>query len=605
MGPRESAKAGAEQLAHIWRAVGMVWRCAPGWTAANVTLIFVQGLLPLLSLYLMKLVVDSIATGLSGANAGEAFGRVMFFMLLAGGAMLFGALCSSIAGLVTQYQTQIVSDHMHDVLHAKSIEMDLEYYESAQYYDKQHRAQREGPSRPNSIVNGLIKVGQSAVSLLAITALLLSLHWGVALILFVAVVPETLVQLKFAGRMFRWQRQRTPTERQASYLHWMITGETHAKEIRLFDLGDLFRSRSRDVRRELRGERLDIAKRRSLAGLLAQAGAMLAIFGSYAFVAYRTVHGMLTMGDLVMYFGALQRGQGFLRGFLSGLAGLYENNLFLANLMEFLDLKPKVVDPPHPKPVPRPVETGLVFDHVGFRYPNGTRRVLEDITLRIGSGEIVALVGENGAGKTTLIKLLCRLYDPTVGTVTLDGVDLREFETAKLRREISVIFQDYVRYHQTARDNIWFGNVNGRVNQQRVIAAAQRAGAHEVISGLPKGYDTMLGKLFEDGEELSIGQWQKVALARAFMRDAQIIVLDEPTSALDAEAEYEVFKRFRQLAEGRTTILISHRFSTVRMADRIHFMKDGRIAESGTHDELLRRGGMYARLFEMQAQHYC
>jgi ATP-binding cassette subfamily B protein len=362
--------------------------------------------------------------------------------------------------------------------------------------------------------------------------------------------------------------------------------------------------RFRDLRRKLRGEKLGIAARRSVADLVAQTSATVAIYGSFAFIAYQTVQGVITLGDLVMYFMAFQRGQGFLQEMLSGLAGLYEDNLFLSNLYEFLDLKPKVVEPAHASPVPRPMQTGIVLNHVSFQYPTGARKVLEDVSLSIRPGEVVALVGENGSGKTTLVKLLCRLYDPTGGTITIDGMDLRRFETAALRREFSVLFQDYAQYHLTARENIWFGNTALPPDHERVVAAARDSGADDVIRGLPKGYETILGKLFEDGEELSIGEWQKVALSRAFLRDAQIIILDEPTSSLDAKAEYTIFQNFRKLAEGRTAILISHRFSTVRMADRIYVLKEGRIIEGGTHEELVSVGGTYARLFEMQAQHY-
>jgi ATP-binding cassette subfamily B protein len=310
------------------------------------------------------------------------------------------------------------------------------------------------------------------------------------------------------------------------------------------------------------------------------------------------------LGDLVMYYQAFQRVQGFLQGMLGSLAGLYEDNLFLSNLYEFLDLERKVIEPLHGRAFPQPMQTGIVFNHVGFQYPTGTRKVLEDVSLAIRPGEVVALVGENGAGKTTLVKLLCRLYDPTGGTITLDGVDLRRFETAALRREFSVLFQDYAQYHLTARENIWVGNTALPPDDERVVGAAGDSGADEVIRGLPKGYETVLGKLFEEGEELSVGEWQKVALSRAFLRDAQILVLDEPTTSMDAKAEYAVFQRFRKLVSGRTAVLISHRFSTVRMADRIYVLKDGRITEGGTHDELIHRGGTYAQLFEMQAQHY-
>ncbi|MGA9350204.1 MAG: ABC transporter ATP-binding protein, partial [Anaerolineae bacterium] len=478
------------------------------------------------------------------------------------------------------------------------------YYESPQYYDTLHRAQQEAPFRPTRILNGLVQVAQSGVSLLAMAGLLFSFHWGVAAILFVGVIPGVLVQLRYAGKMYRWQRQRTSAERRSWYFNWLLTGGMYAKEIRLFGLGSLFIRRFRDLRVQLRREKLEIATRRSVAELAAQASAGLAVFGSFIFIAYQAVQGTITLGDLVMYYQAFQRGQGYLRGVLSGLAGLYEDNLFLSNLYEFLDLKPRVVEPAHPKPVPQPMQAGIVFDRVSFQYPAGTRKVLEDITLTVRPGEVVALVGENGSGKTTLVKLLCRLYDPADGVITLDGMDLRQFEAAALRREISVIFQDYAQYHLTARENIWFGNLDLPPDDERIIAAAQQSGADDVIARLPQGYETTLGRWFEDGEELSIGEWQIIALARAFLRNTQIIVLDEPTSALDAKAEYKVFQKIRQLAEGRTAVLISHRFSTVRMADRIYVLNDGRVIESGSHDELVHLGGTYAHLFEIQAQPY-
>ena len=571
---------------------------------ASVALLVVQATLPLLALYLMKLVVDAVATGLTTSDKGAAFGRVAVLVGLAGAVALASALCRSLAGFVSEGQAHVVTDHMHDLLHAKSIELDLEYYESSQYLDTLQRAQQEASFRPTRILNGLIQVAQSGIGLLVMAGLLFSFHWGVAVILFTAAVPGVFIRTRYAAQIYRWQRQHTTTERRAWYFHWMLTGIVHAKEIRLFNLGSLFRRRFRDMRAQLRRERLAIATRRSAADLVSQSGLTLAVFGSYAFIAYRTVQGAITIGDLVMYYQAFQRGQEFLREMLGGLAGLYEDHLFLHSLYEFLDLDRKAVEPLVPKAVPRPMRTGIVFDHVSFQYPTGTRKVLQDITLTVRPGESVALVGANGSGKTTLIKLLCRLYDPTGGTITLDGIDLRDLETAALRREIGIIFQDYAHYHLTARENISFGNVEALSDHDRVVAAARHSGADDIIRGLKQGYGTILGNWFEDGEELSIGEWQKVALARAFMRDAQIVVLDEPTSSLDAKAEYEVFRQFRRLAKGRTTILISHRFSTVRMADCIYVLDDGRIVESGTHDQLVQAGGRYGRLFETQARQY-
>jgi len=600
----ETLKSKIQNSLRLRRALGLVWQSAPGWTLASIVLLVVQGLLPLASLYLMKLVLDTTTAGLAAADRGAAFRQVAFYVALLGGATLFERLCSSIAGMVSEVQSQTVTDTVQDVLHSRSVAADLEYYESSQYYDTMHRAQAEAPYRPTHIVNGLVQLAQSCLSLGAIAGLLVAFHWSLAVVLFGAALPGVLVRLRFSQIMYEWQRRRTSTERRAWYYHWLVTNDGSAKEIRLFQLGDLFIGRYRALRRQLRRERLAISARRSATDFGVGVLATLAVYGSYAFVAYRTVQGQITLGDLVMYYQAFQRGQGFLQGVLGGLAGLYEDNLFLSNFYEFMDLQPKVVEPAQPEPVPEPMRQGITFSHVNFQYPNSQRQVLEDINLTIRPGETVALVGENGSGKTTLVKLLCRLYDPDQGTIAIDGVDLRQLATADLRQRIGVIFQDYARYHLSARENIWFGDIHQSPDNGRIEAAARQAGADQVIGDLPHAYDTVLGKWFEDGEELSMGQWQKVALARAFMRDCQIIVLDEPTSALDAKAEYEVFERFRQLAAGRTTVLISHRFSTVRMADRIFVLQDGRIIESGSHDELVRCNGNYAHLFEIQARCY-
>ena len=592
------------QVLRLDRALRFVWQAGPGWTIASLALVVIQGALPLLTLYLMKLIVDAVTFSLGAPDRVAAFRHVAVLIGFAAGAAILNALCQLVANLVREAQTLTVTDHMYDILHAKSIEVDLAYYESPQYFDTLHRAQQEGPYRPTHIINGLVGLGRSGISLVAMAGLLISFHWGVAVVLFAAAVPGVLVRVKYSGTMFNWQRQQTQAQRKANYFNWILTGDIHAKEIRLFGLGDLFSRRFSNLRNKLRSERLEITRKRSLADLVAQVSATLAVFGSFGFIAYRTVQGTITLGDMVMYFGAFQRGLGYLREMLGGLADLYENNLFLSNLYEFLDLEPKVKEPMHPVSVPRPMREGISFEHVSFTYPANNKKVLEDVSLSIEPGEVVALVGENGSGKTTLIKLLCRLYDPVQGTIKMDGIDLRRFETTALRHEIGVIFQDYTKYHLTARENIWFGNIDLLPEDKRIATAGRETGADDLITKLPKGYETILGKWFDDGEELSIGEWQKVALARAFLRDARIIVLDEPTSSLDAKTEYKVFKKFQQLLDGRLAILASHRFSTVRMADRIYVFEDGRIIESGTHDRLIQLGGKYAHLFEKQARYY-
>lgn len=590
-------------LSNFRQALRFVWESSPRWTLANIFFLLIQGLLPLVTLYLIKLLVDEVSVGLRQPDSDVALDGVVYLMMWMGGVALLSAVCSTLAGLVTRGQGQIVTDHMHAILHKKSVEVDLEYYENSRYYDTLHRAQQEAPHRPTAILNSLLQVGQNGVSLVAMAGLLWWFHWAVLPVLLLAAFPELLVRLRYANKFFAWQRERTPNERKAWYLNWMLTRDTHAKEVRLFDLGPRFRQWFSDIRGTLRHERLDLEKRQALGILGAQAVATLGVFGVYFFVAYRTVHGFLTLGDLVMYFQAIQRGAGFLQGFGTSLSRLYESNLFLSNLEEFLQVKSRIVVPAVPRSVPRPLETGLVFDHVTFRYPEEERVAINDMSLVVRPGEHVALVGANGAGKTTLVKLLCRLYDPTFGRITLDGVDVRECAVSDLRKEVSVIFQDFAKYFMTARENIGLGVATPH-DLATVIAAAQQSGADEVISRLPQGYDSMLGKWFEGGKELSIGEWQKVALARAFLRDSQILILDEPTSAMDAKAEADLFERFHELTRGRMAILISHRLSTVKMADRIYVIDQGRIVECGTHEELVLQNGTYADLFETQAQYY-
>jgi ATP-binding cassette, subfamily B, bacterial len=586
------------------RALRLVWESGPGWMVASAVLLVLQGILPLLTLYLMKLLVDAVASAAGAPDKGAAYQHVLLLVGLAAIVALLTAAFEAVANLLSEAQVQAVTDHMYDILHAKATEVDLEYYENASYYDALHRAQQEAPSRPTRMVKSLVQLGQSSISLLGVAGLLLSLNWGITVVLLAATLPGVLVRFRHTGEMYRWQRKRTLIERRAHYYNHMLTVPWFAKEIRLYDLGALFGKRFRDLRSQLRRERLAIATRRSAMDLATRMIAIVPVFACYAFVAYWTVHGTMTLGGLVMYYSAFQRGQGYLQSILLAFVGIYEDNLFLSSLYELLELKPKVAEPEHPKLFPTPLQRGINFDRVSFRYTGSPREAVDGVSLTIRPGEIVALVGENGSGKTTLIKLLCRLYDPTSGRITIDGMDLREFGTTELRRQIGVVFQDYVAYDLTARENIWLGNVEVGPHDERIAAAARLSGADEVIGRLKDGYDTKLGTWIEDGADLSIGEWQKIALARAFLRDAQVVILDEPTSALDARAEYEVFERFRKLVKGKTAILISHRLSSVRMADRIYVLAGGRIVESGTHGELICSAGKYARLFEMQAQNY-
>ncbi len=581
-----------------------MWQAAPGWTVLNVVLAVVQGILPLLAVYLMKLIVDAVTAGISDPDHAAAFRTAAVYIALAALVGLATALLRSLGTLVSEAMGQVVTDHVSDVIHSQSIAVDLEYYENSRYYDTLHRAQQEAPSRPTRIVTDLLTTVQSFISMVAMAGLLFTLHWSIGLIVVLAAIPGALVRVRFSRRMYGWQRGRTMTERQAWYLHWLLTGGTTAKEIRLFGLGELLRGLYRDLRRVLRKERIGIASRRAWADFGSGAIAVLAIFGTFAYIVWQTITGVISLGSMVMYYQAFQTGLSSLQAVLGGLAALYEDNLFLTYYHEFMTLEPRVLPPAQPAPVPRPMSQGIRFEGVDFSYPDTERTALAGVSLTIRPGEVAALVGPNGSGKTTLIKLLCRLYDPTAGAITLDGADLRSFDVDELRRHVSVIFQDFTEYQFTARENIRVGNLALDGDDPAIEAAARDAGADAVIRGLPHGYETMLGKWFEEGEELSVGEWQKVALARAFVRDAEILVFDEPTSALDAETEWTVFQHIKELARGRAVVLISHRFSTVRTADRIHILDEGRIIESGDHEELMALGGRYARMYEVQARAY-
>ena len=587
----------------LGRAAAFVWKSSRGLTIANLFLTLIQGLLPLIPLYLMKLLIDSVEEVISGGEP-SSFGHIGLLIGIMGGVALLSALVKSIAGIVEQTQARVVTDYMQDILHRKSIEVDLGYYEDSKFYDTMHRAQGEAPYRPTSIVNGFIRTVQSSISLLAMVALLLSFHWIIAVILVAAALPGVLVKLKFSKVSWKWQRTRTETERKAWYKHWLLTSAGHAKELRLFGLGEHFRVMYMNLRAILRREILGIAKRRATADLATGAVATLLIYGSLAFIAKQAFAGLITIGGMVMYFGAFQRGLGYLKGLLGSLAGLYESNLFLSNLFDFLDIEPSIIDPSEPEIFPPSIVDGIVFNHVNFNYTSSDKKVLDDVSLRINPGEMLALVGENGSGKTTFVKLLCRLYDPVSGSVSIDGTSIKDFRVEDHRSNIGVIFQDYARYHLTAAENIRLGDIKHSPDDSVIRLAAEAAGADAMIENLPDAYDTVLGRSFKGGMQLSIGEWQKIALARAFIRDAPIVVLDEPTSALDAKAEHALFVKFRELVQGKTSLIISHRFSTVRMADRIAVMDKGRIIEHGTHEELMEINGKYREMYKIQASAY-
>jgi len=584
----------------LGRALLLTWTSSRGWTIASITLTLLQGLTPVALLYLIGTMLDQVTEVITH---GRELPEILGIVTLAGVVAFIDMALSVVSGVVSEGQALAVSEHVTRVIHAKSIAVDLEYYEQSAYYDRLHRAQTQAAYRPTQIVGDLTGVLRDLFTLVGVIGVLAALNALTPLILFASAFPVVLVRLRFSQLLMEWYMRTSEVEREQSYYNYLLTAEEHAKEIRLFSTGKLFSDRFDALHARLRQGRMAIMRRRTVFELATQGLGVIALFGAFLLTVAYALTGALTLGGLVIMFQGFQRAQGTLQTLLGNLASLYESSVFLKDFYEFLALEPLVKPPQQPLPVPNPLRSGIRFENVSFQYARGTTSVLEGVNLTINPGEVIALVGANGAGKSTLIKLLCRLYDPTAGSITLDGIDLRTFDVNALRQQVSVLFQDYNEYQLSAWENIWLGDVMQPQERPLIQQAAQAAGAHEVIAALPEGYDSRLGNWF-GGQELSMGQWQKIALARAFLRQAQIVVLDEPTSSLDVLSEHEVFERFRQVVSGRCAILISHRLSTIRMAHRIYVLDQHHITESGTHEELMALDGLYATLFNTQSQYY-
>jgi ATP-binding cassette subfamily B protein len=587
------------EVSYMPWALRLVWRAASQWTSAWIALLILQSLLPVAVLYLTRMLVNGLVAALGQGGTWEALRPTIIVVVITSSILLLQEVLRSITGLVQTVQAELVETHVSDLIHAQALRLDLAYYETSEGYDRLYRAKMDALSRPVALIENLGAIVQNGLLLLAMTGLLLAYGLWLPVLLVVSALPTLFVVLQFTLRLNEWRMRSTPTRRRAQYFTWLITMREAAAEMRLFALGERFRMEFLSLRERLRSERIALARRQAIGETLAGGIGLLALAVALSWMVTRTMRGQVTLGDLALFYQAFSQGQRIIRTLLGSVSQSYSNSLFLENLHTFLAEAPRIVDPVQPVGLPLLQSDGIRFDHVSFCYPGSARTALDDFSLHIKPGTMVAIVGENGAGKSTLIKLLCRFYDPAQGRITWDGEDLRDLPLSELRGAISVLFQEPVHYHDTAGKNIAYGAIAPDPTSDVIHAAARRAGAHIPIERLPHGYETMLGKWF-GGAELSVGEWQRVALARAFLRQASLVVLDEPTSAMDSWAEADWLARFREFVQGRTTIIITHRFTTALQADVIHVMADGRIAERGTHAELLALNGRYATSWHQQ-----
>jgi ATP-binding cassette subfamily B protein len=587
------------QLAYLPRALGLVRAAAGRWAGLWIALLVVQGLLPVATVYLTRLLVDDIVAAQATGGAWPSLRPALIAAVLLGGVLLVAELLRSAAGWVRAAQADLVRDHITGLIHEKSLHADLAFYESPEYHDRLHRARDQAGYRPLALVEGLGSLLQNGLTLLAMLAVLIPFGAWLPLALLASTLPAFFVVLRYSLKQHRWHQRTTADERRSWYYDWLLTSGDSAAELRLFGLGGLFRTAFLALRGRLRAERLALARGEMLAEFAAGGVALLITGAAAAWMVWQALQGVVTLGSLALFYQAFYQGQRLMRTLLGDVNQVYTNVLFLGDLFEFLALEPRVVSPAHPVAVPAALTQGVRFDRVAFRYPGSARRALEEFSLTIPAGQVVALVGANGAGKSTLIKLLCRFYDPEAGRIELDGIDLRELDLAELRQRIAVLFQQPVHYSATAAENIALGSPVP-AERAAIEKAARAAGADEPIARLPQGYETLLGKWFAGGTELSGGEWQRLALARAFLRQAPLVLLDEPTGAMDSWAEADWLDRFRQLAAGCTAVIITHRFTTAMRADVIHVMAGGRLLESGSHHQLLARGGLYARSWDAQ-----
>ncbi|MGA9824289.1 MAG: ABC transporter ATP-binding protein [Methylocystis sp.] len=592
--------------------VAMVRRTSSGLAAASVALRLVRAFAPVATLYVGKLIIDDVVRLAEAPAKPETFQQWLDGGLLTPLGLLILTefaltVMADVLGRVVSLVDSLLSERVTNASSVRLMEhaatLDLEVFEDAEFQDQLERARRQSSGRM-TLMSQLLGQAQNMVTVASFAAgLVVYAPWLIALLI-LALAPAFLGEAHFSAKSYSLDFGRTPERRELDYIRQTAASVETAKEVKIFGLNAFLIDRYVRLATDFYAANRKLAVRRAWWGGLFTAIGASGYYIAYAYIVWRTLTGSFSLGDLTFLAGSFRRLHGLLEDLLSSFSSIAGQALYLDDLFSFFDVRPKILSPAKPLPFPNPIREGFVFEDVGFIYPGAERWAVRHLSFTLRAGEVVALVGENGAGKTTLVKLLARLYDPSEGCILLDGRDLRDYDLNALRGGMGVIFQDFVRYNLSAGDNIAVGRIEARDDRARVERAAMRGRADGVIAGLPRGYDQMIGKRFKNGVELSGGEWQKIAIARAYMREADVLILDEPTAALDARSEFEVFQRFKELSKGKTAVLISHRFSSVRMADRILVLAGGAVEAQGTHEELLARPGRYAELFELQAAGY-
>jgi ATP-binding cassette subfamily B protein len=586
------------------RVFGLVWSTSPRLTLSLAVVTLLQSVIPAAQVWLAGQLIDEVVAAMRRGGGDSQAGPVVVLAVAQLALFLAASLLQTLGNISQQLLQEQLAIHVQLLIMEHANTLDLADFENAAYYDQLQQAQKESANRPVAMVAGVFSLIRTAITFGTMIALLLALSPWVAAAALLSPIPAFISGSRYGWWGFQLMRRQSPVRRLMSYFTTLLTTDEFNKEIKLFTLGDHFIARYRTIAGEYYEDTRRLLVRRYLSGFGWGALTIVASSGTFLYVAVLAIRGTISLGSLTVFTQAAQQVQNAFQGLLGGVQGIYEHGLYLTTLYDLLDRQPVIHAPANPIPVRIPFEQGIEFRHVTYRYPGKETPALDDVSFIIAPGETIALVGRNGAGKSTVVKLLGRLYDPESGQILIDGHDIREYDPRELRRQFGLMFQDYAAYQLSARENIGVGGVERIADTGAIATAAVRGGADDVIARLPRGYDTTLGKWFEGGHQLSGGEWQKVALARAFMRDAQILILDEPTAALDAQAEHDLFNRIKALARGKMALFISHRFSTTRMADRILVLDHGRLVEQGTHQGLMALGGQYAALFELQASSY-